>query len=238
MSNYTIVAHRELAIMNPISSSALDEAVGQLELTPSARVIDIGCGKGELLRRIAAAYACTVEGIDASESLIAEARSVAPMALLRVADVRMVPLETEAYDLAACVGASHAFLDDPLGSLARLVRPGGLVLFGDGYFRRKPDPEYLAAAGIARDELSSLDATIGRAWEAGLALRETFVASQVDFTRYEMTHARAIGVHARNHPDDPEALAMLERSRAWQAAFEKWGKTTMGFALLLFVKRE
>ena len=160
-----------------------------------------------------------------------------PEATFRVADARMVPLESNAYDLAACVGASNAFLDNPLGSLARIVRPDGLVMFGEGYWRREPEPAYLAATGMSRDELGPLQTVIEDAWTAGLALRETFVASEVDFARYETIHARAIAAYAEARPDDAEALAMRERSRAWQAAFEKWGKSTMGFALLLFAKR-
>jgi ubiquinone/menaquinone biosynthesis C-methylase UbiE len=238
VSNYTVVAHRDLAIMNPVSSDTLDAAIGQLDLSANARVIDIGCGKGELLRRIAATYACSVEGIDSSEALIAEAQQRVPRGTFRAADARMLPLAAESYDLAACIGASHAFLDDPLASLARLVRPEGLVLFGEGYWRTKPDAAYLAATGMTASEFGPLEATIGSAWNAGLALRESFVASEVDFVRYETTHARAIAAHARANPDDAEALAMLERSRKWQDAFERWGRHTMGFALYLFAKRD
>jgi len=240
VSTYTIVAHRDLAIMNPLSSDTLDAAIGQLELSANAHVIDIGCGKGELLRRVVATYACAAEGIDSSPELIDEAHAAVPSATFRVADARTEALPANHYDLAACVGASHAFgtTARALGALSRIVRPSGLVLFGEGYWRREPDPEYLAATGIAHDELGPLEATIGSAWAAGLSLRETFVASEVDFVRYETTHARAIAAHARNHPDDKDAAAMHDRSRAWQEAFERCGRSTMGFALFLFAKRD
>ena len=52
-----------------------------------------------------------------------------------------------------------------------------------------------------------------------------------------LTVSDAIATHARGNPDDPDALAMLERSRTWQSAFEQWGKRTLGFALLLFQKQ-
>lgn len=239
MSDYTIVGHRDLAIMNPLSSDTLDAVVGHLELSTNARVLDVGCGKGELLRRIVATYACEVEGIDTSEALIDEAKRAVPTAKLRVADARTEVLPAGAFDLVACVGASHAFGTtlDALDAVSRAVRSGGLVLFGEGYFRREPDDAYLAATGMTRNELGTLDATIELAWGVGLSLRETFVASEVDFVRYETTHARAIAAYARANPNDPEAAAMHARSRAWQEAFERYGRTTLGFALFLFEKR-
>lgn len=104
------------------------------------------------------------------------------------------------------------------------------MLLGEGYWRHEPDADYLAAFGGKRDELLPLDMTISLAWTRRLALKETFIASESDFLRYETAHAKAIAAHG----DD----AMKTRSRAWQAAFEKWGRTTMGFALFVFEKRE
>lgn len=217
--------------MNPLPAETFDRAVAELELTRESRAIDFGCGKGDLLRRIVARFGCHAEGVDISSQLIDAAVEALPSARFVVADARSHRVEP-GYDLAACVGASHAFGStiDALTALGRAVRPHGTVLLGEGYWRRDPDPEYLAATGMKRDEMLPLDMTIALAWTRRLALKETFVATEADFLRYESAHAQAIAAHG----DD----AMKTRSRAWQAAFETWGRATMGFALFVFEKRE
>jgi 2-polyprenyl-3-methyl-5-hydroxy-6-metoxy-1,4-benzoquinol methylase len=50
---YTFAAHANLDFANPISAEIIDRALSLLSLPTPARVIDIGCGNGELSIRIA-----------------------------------------------------------------------------------------------------------------------------------------------------------------------------------------
>ena len=52
--------------MNPLPVAKLDEVIEVLGLEAGARVIDLGCGKGELLRRLAARYEIRGMGVDHS----------------------------------------------------------------------------------------------------------------------------------------------------------------------------
>ena len=58
------ITHREHTICNPTSGEKLDHLVGQLRLDAGARVIDIACGKGEFLLRLAETYGVNCLGID------------------------------------------------------------------------------------------------------------------------------------------------------------------------------
>ena len=80
-ADWSRIAHGGIDLMNPLPPAKLDEVLGVLELEPGARVLDLGCGKGELLLRIAARHAIAGVGVDRSPELLAEARRRAPTGL-------------------------------------------------------------------------------------------------------------------------------------------------------------
>jgi 2-polyprenyl-3-methyl-5-hydroxy-6-metoxy-1,4-benzoquinol methylase len=46
---YYDVTHRHHDLMNPLSGEALEAALDRAALPPGARVLDVACGKGNLL---------------------------------------------------------------------------------------------------------------------------------------------------------------------------------------------
>src|SRR3954451_14717444 len=151
-SDYTRIAHAGMAIMNPIPAAKLDEVLALLELPARGRVVDLGCGKGDLLARIASRYDVDAVGIDRDAQLLAE---VPPGINVIVADIETWNRGRGAFDLVASVGSPAQ-----LSSLAGLVRPGGLVLYGNGYWRSEPSFEYLEVFGAVRDELADYAGTV------------------------------------------------------------------------------
>jgi SAM-dependent methyltransferase len=65
------IAHGDLTLYNPLSDAAFDGAISLLELAPGARVLDVACGFGEVLRRIAAGWEIAGVGYDTDAELIA-----------------------------------------------------------------------------------------------------------------------------------------------------------------------
>ena len=47
------IGHGEMPFHNPISESAVDTLIGLLPLGAGDRALDVGCGRGELLIRLA-----------------------------------------------------------------------------------------------------------------------------------------------------------------------------------------
>jgi SAM-dependent methyltransferase len=231
-SKYTAVAHRHLEILSPISPSKLDDAASALELSRASRALDLGCGKGALVKRIGQLFGCESIGVDRSPALVAAAADPR----VRVGDAR--ELLAGSWDAIACVGASHIFgdVEATLAALARHLAPDGRILLGDAYWRREPDPEYLAAFGGTRDELRSLPDLVALGAAHDLVPLHVAVASEDDFDRYEWSHARAVERFARENPLDPDAHVFLARSRSWRDAYLRWGRTTMGFALIVWSK--
>jgi len=94
------------------------------------RVLDAGCGMGRHTHHLLRC-GCTVVALDASAAIdVARANNHTADALFVQADILHLPLESEAFDLACCLGVLHHIEDTraALKELVRVVRPGGLVL--------------------------------------------------------------------------------------------------------------
>lgn len=61
---FSTIAHRDQVFCSPLSSAKADQLVALLDLPKPARVLDVGCGKAELLLRIIARYGAVGVGVD------------------------------------------------------------------------------------------------------------------------------------------------------------------------------
>ena len=241
---FTTIAHADHALCSPISDVKLERVIELLDLPPDARVLDVGCGKGELLIRVVKRWKARGIGVDPNGEFLAEARRRANAGVAereiewRHAEMSAVTLERHAFDAAMCVGATHAFGDfaATLRALRDLVRPGGVVLVGEGFWRRVPKPEYLTALGAGADEFRDHSGNVAEGAAAALVPLSAAVSSDDEWDHYEGLYARAVERYVHAHPEDPDAGAMRERIRAWRHAYLKWGRETLGFALYLFLK--
>ena len=67
------ITHSEHVVCNPTSEEKLGRLVELVQLPTDARVVDIACGKGEFLIRLAEAHGARGVGVDASPFCIADA---------------------------------------------------------------------------------------------------------------------------------------------------------------------
>jgi SAM-dependent methyltransferase len=226
---------------NPLSSERADELVRLLELSPGDRVLDSGCGQGEFLLRAIEATGCAGWGIDRDAECIAAARQTAssrvPAALaeFRVADMGEIALEPASFAACICLGSTHAFgsgdraFPGALAAFSRLVRPGGRVLIGEGYWKQPPAPEYLELigepVGIYHDHAGNIDFAARLGWTTCFAAESSFQ----EWDAFESAHLAKIERQAAAAPGDAALAARLARSQGWYAGYERWGRTTMGF---------
>lgn len=224
--NASRIAHAGLAFANPISEAALDAAIAVLPLPAEPLVLDLGCGSGEMLLRILRRHvAARGLGIDLDADAIAEARRRAGMLPARF-EVRDAATVEGTFDAVLNVGASHALGGFPK-ALKALKRLGRAVLYGEGFWRRRPSDDFLAALGGASvDELSDLDGLRAATAAAGFDIAREWVASEEDWMSYEET----LAANAEHH-GTPDTLAYARRIRDRRALPD--GTDTLGFALLL-----
>ncbi|MGG5889824.1 class I SAM-dependent methyltransferase [Falsiroseomonas sp. HC035] len=111
------------------------------ELPAGARVLDIGCGTGHLLRRMATDQpAIEALGVDLSARMVAVARATgAAHPGLRFEQMDWespgapARVEGTGFDLVTCLNCAHYFAD-PVGAFRRMrhaLRPGGRLLLLD-----------------------------------------------------------------------------------------------------------
>src|SRR5512139_1829358 len=105
------ITHRRHVVCNPTSEEKLARLVDLVRLPAAARVVDIACGKGEFLIRLAEAYNVSGAGVDLSPFHIADAERKLQT---RVPQARITFTQMEGADfkpdklhslaLASCIG--------------------------------------------------------------------------------------------------------------------------------------
>ena len=87
-----------------------------VDLGPGARVLDVGCGSGDLLAHLAQRGFATA-GIDPAPGMVALARDRVPAADIRSGDAEDLPWTADVFDLVTAVNALQ-FADDTDHALA------------------------------------------------------------------------------------------------------------------------
>ncbi len=241
----TTLAHRDHHFLSPLSGAKVDQVLSMLELQPQARVLDVGCGKGEMLVRLAARRGARGVGVDPNADLLAEAKARAaarvPQGDLSFHAVSIGDFDAApgSFDAAMCVGSTEAYggYRDTLRELAATVRPHGRMLVGERFWRHRPHPDYLAALGACADDLLDHARNVRAAEEAGLVPICTAVATEEEWDHYERLRARAMEDYAASHPEDPEAETIWRQARRRTEAYEHWGRDTLGFGLYVFQRK-
>lgn len=186
MTEATPVGYYEwLNFNNPMTEATANRLVAELATSDPIRILDVGCGWGELLLRLLAACpSATGHGIDHDDALIdrakrnAENRNLTP----RVSFSPSLD-DDDRGDVVLNVGAEHVFgdLDRALVELHKLVRPGGRLLFGTQFWEQPPSADLVEAIGELPDLVGLMDVATSIGWRP-LGLK---VASLDDWDHFE-----------------------------------------------------
>lgn len=241
---YFDITHRDHVFCNPLSSEKVNELLGLLELKAGARVLDIACGKGEMLVLLAEQYSIEGVGVDLSPYVCRDARLLAekraPKAPLQFIEKNganyAIPPGEEPFDLAMCIGASWIWKGcrGTLQALSGFVKKRGLVLLGEPFWKNTPPEEYLSAAELKAEDFATHHGNVAIGEEESLTFLYALVSSDDDWDRYEGLQYRAAERYAIEHPDDPDTKELLSRIHKSRDAYLQWGRSCLGWAVYLF----
>jgi SAM-dependent methyltransferase len=119
---------RKAAYLNAQGDDPRQFAFEAIAAAKPRRVLEVGGGEGELAERIVKELGAELVGIDQSEAMVEVQRSKGIDA--RVGDVQALPFEDGEFDaaLAAWMLYHVLDLDRALAELARVLRPGGVLV--------------------------------------------------------------------------------------------------------------
>jgi SAM-dependent methyltransferase len=123
---------RKLQLFNAFAEPELRQAIASLGLKPGARILDAGCGTGEVLRWLSeeAGSESAIVGIDLAAAHAAAARTSAPPAAwVLQANLLHAPIRHGSLDLVWCMNTINHLHDPVAGArrLASLLRPAGRI---------------------------------------------------------------------------------------------------------------
>ncbi|MFD9908306.1 SAM-dependent methyltransferase [Streptomyces sp. NPDC059063] len=216
-----------------------------------ATVLDLGCGWGELtLRILEAAPTATAIGVDLNEEDLARGRAAARERGLadRVEFVAESATDTRRgpADVVLCLGSAQALraadaepphTAEALRALRTLVRPGGRVLLGEGFWQRTPTAAELAAMwpGAREDEHLYLGDLADAAVDAGFRPLWVETASQEEWEEFESAYRADTEEWLAAHATHPAAAEVRERADRHRSAWLRGYRRVLGLAYLTLV---
>jgi len=240
------IRERSHRIHNPFTPGKLATLGQALHLAPGTRVLDLASGSGEMLCTWARDHGVTGTGVDISTVFTEEARARA--AELGVADrVTFVHDDAVGYvsdepvDLVSCLGATWIG-DGAAGTielLARSLRPGGLMLIGEPYWRREvPDEETARACHAgSKADFRLLPELVEQFGELGYDVVEMVLADGDSWDRYQAAQWLNLRRWLDRNPGDELAAEVRAELTTEPARYTRYQREYLGWGVFALMAR-
>jgi cyclopropane fatty-acyl-phospholipid synthase-like methyltransferase len=240
---YYDITHKKHRTCNPMSKDKLDGLFLLLDIKQGSKVLDIACGKGEPLIRLAELYNISGTGIDISSYHFKDCQKKknervpnSDIKLLEMDGAKYKPENNELFDLTMCIGACFVYggLIGTIIALKKMTKPGGMIIIGEPYWLKEPDDEYLKMSGLKKVEFNSHYKNIDTGEKEGLNCIYTLVSSHDDWDHYETLQWWSAYDYVTVNPDDPDNSELLNKINKAKTEYLLYGRDTLGWAIYVF----
>jgi Methyltransferase domain len=229
-------------ILNPFTEEKLMLLGSLCNLEPGMSLLDLACGKGEMLCQWSKRCGISGIGVDISTVFIDAARqrtlelNVADKVSFVLEDAAKYPQPTHSFDVVSCIGAT--WIGDGLAGTLELMKPtlkykDSLMLVGEPYWIDTPPPEAYSAWGVMEDDYASLDGTLDRFESAGVELVEMVLADQDSWDRYEAAQWMTLSTWLGENPEDPDAPEIRKWLNDNRRAYLKYSRRYFGWGVFV-----
>ena len=209
-------------------------------------ILDLCCGKGEMLATWARDHGVTGVGVDISMVSLAEARGRAVE--LGVADrVRFVHSNAAGYvsadpvDIAACVGATWIGegVTRTVALLQRSLRPGGIMLIGEPFWRAEPPSQEAVEACHARsvDDFDSLPGLVSLLATSAMTSSRWCSPREDSWDRYRAAQWLNIRMFIDAHPTDDLAPELRVELTRGPLDYVRYARDLLGWGVFALMRR-
>lgn len=230
------ISEQYMELINPFSAEKM-LLVGQyMRLAEGSRVIDFGCGFGEVLALWAGRFGITGVGIDIRP--YACQRATHKMATLGLADrIEIVCGDGAAYtfpahsfDAAVCTGATFIWngFEAAARALGRALRPGGRIAIGEVYWLADNVPSEFKSK---QPDFYSEAELLQQIRRAGFGLEYMVRASHEDWDRYEAGNWNGLVRWLEHNPTHPERQQVIDHLRSSQEEYLRYIRPYLGWAV-------
>lgn len=231
------ISERYIELVNPTSPDKILKVGEVAGMKANQRVIDFGCGFGEVLRMWAAAYGIGGIGIDIRPHACERAREKMAQAGLseRVeivcGNAGQYEFAPQAFDVASCIGATFCWPGnwrEAIGAMKRAIKPNGRLIVGEVYWNTALVPPALAAQQSSiRPERDLFEMARAEGCEVLYALH----SNHDDWDHYEAENWRGLSDWLDEHPGHANYAEVLQHLRESQDEYAAYGREFFGWAL-------
>ncbi len=237
---WAIVEHNHV-LQNPTSPEKMALLAEYCGIRNGLRILDIGCGKGYLLRSWASRWAINGTGLEINPWFISSAHEQAisegvanRLTFLEGAALDFDP-DPASYDVVLCIGASFALggLEAALGWMRQAMHPEGVLAIGEPFLNGASLPKAVRSAWSEANTFSDLATVAAHFPRHGLELHGLIAASPDDWDRYESPKWHAAYAWAAANPDHPDRAELLERVAQSREAYLRWERHYLGWGIFV-----
>ncbi len=228
-------------ILNPFSENDL-MLLGEIcRLQPQMRQLDLACGKGEMLCQWARRWGITGVGVDISKVFLPAARqratelNVTDKVTFIEADAGTYMTEGQQFDIVSCIGATWIGkgLVGTLRLMQPVLKPDGLLLVGEPYWKEPPPDEAYQSAGLGKDDFTSLIGTLDRFESAGCKVVEMVLADLHSWDRYVAAQWWTVNQWTSENPNDPDTAELQAWIESNQRDYLQYGRRYLGWGVFV-----